>query len=66
MNYAVQMGLGAMIYIPSLIKICLGVQKLFVRIRTQTHRRTDTQQRNLTSLILFFKNKEHRLKTGCT
>jgi hypothetical protein len=28
MKYAIEMGSGAMIYIPSLIKIDLGIQKL--------------------------------------
>jgi hypothetical protein len=29
-EYAVEMGSGAMIYIPSFIKICSGIQKLIV------------------------------------
>jgi hypothetical protein len=39
MKYAVEMGSGAMIYIPSFIKIGSGIQKL---IREDTH--TDTQK----------------------
>jgi hypothetical protein len=34
------MGSGAVIYIPSLIKIGSGVQKLIVGIRGQTHTHT--------------------------
>lgn len=33
MKYAAEMGLGAMMYIPSLIKICSAVQKVKGRIR---------------------------------
>jgi hypothetical protein len=40
MEYAVQMGSGAMIYIPGFIKIGSGIRKL---IRGDTH--TDTQTR---------------------
>jgi hypothetical protein len=36
MKYAVQMGSGVMIYIPSLIKIGLSIQKS-IRGDTQTH-----------------------------
>jgi hypothetical protein len=49
------MGSGAVIYVPSLIKIGLGIQKLIRGI----HR----QQGDLISLILFFQNKESRLKS---
>jgi hypothetical protein len=42
MKYAVEMGSGAMIYIPSFIKIYSGVQKL-IREGTQTDRQTDRQ-----------------------
>jgi hypothetical protein len=44
MNYAVEMGLDAMIYIPSFIKTGSGIQKLIARIHTQTE-----------SLLYFFK-----------
>jgi hypothetical protein len=35
MKYAVDMGSGAMIYIPSLIKIGYGIQKLTAEIHRQ-------------------------------
>jgi hypothetical protein len=44
------MGSGAMIYVPGFIKIGSGVQTL-IRGDTQTHR----QQRDLISLLYFFK-----------
>jgi hypothetical protein len=37
MKYAVEMGSGAMVYIPSFIKIGLGTQKL-IEGASQTHR----------------------------
>jgi hypothetical protein len=52
MKCAVEMGSGAMIYIPSFIKIDSGVQMLF---------RTQRQQCDLIS-IHFLKTKESRLK----
>jgi hypothetical protein len=58
MKYAVEMGSGAMIYIPSFIKIGSGIQKLMGGIHIQTHR----QQGDLINLLLFFRNKESRLK----
>jgi hypothetical protein len=39
-THAVEMGSGAMIYIPSFIKIGSGVQKL-IWVDTQTHTDTD-------------------------
>jgi hypothetical protein len=45
------MGLGAVIYVPSFIKIGSGVQKLMGGI----HRHTDRQQRDLISLLYFSK-----------
>jgi hypothetical protein len=59
MKYAVEMGSGVMIYIPSFIKIGSGIHKL-IRGDTQTHR----QHGDLLSLLLFFQNTESRLKTG--
>jgi hypothetical protein len=56
MRYAVEMGSGAMICIPSLIKIGSGIQKL-IRGDTQTHE----QHGDL--ILLFFKSKESRLET---
>jgi hypothetical protein len=52
------MGSGAVIYVPSFLKIGSGVQKLMGRdIHTHTH----GQQRDLISLLLFFQNKESGL-----
>jgi hypothetical protein len=51
-NYAAEMGLNAVIYVPRFIKIGPGVQKLMGG-DTQTH--THWQQRDLISLIYFFK-----------
>jgi hypothetical protein len=45
------MGSGAVIYVPSSIKIGSGVQKLMRGIYTHT----DRQQRDLISLLYFFK-----------
>jgi hypothetical protein len=56
MKYAVEMGSGAMICIPSLIKIGSDIQKLIGGIHR--HR----QHGDLISLLLFFQNKESRLK----
>jgi hypothetical protein len=44
------MGSGAVIYLPSFIKMGSGIQKL-IRGETQTH----TQQRDLISLLSFLK-----------
>jgi hypothetical protein len=56
------MGSGAVIYVPSFIKIGSGVQKLIGgihrRARTHTHTRTETWSPKPT---LFFQNKESRL-----
>jgi hypothetical protein len=57
MIYAVEMGSGAIIYIPSFIKIGWGIQKLLERDHIQTHR----QHGDLTSILSFFQNKESRL-----
>jgi hypothetical protein len=51
---AVEMGVGAMIYIPSFIKFGLGIQKLIRMI----HR----QHGDHMSLPIFSQNKESRLK----
>jgi hypothetical protein len=56
MKYAVEMGSGGMIYIPRFIKFGSDIQKL---IRWgYTHR----QQDDVISVLLFFQNKESRLK----
>jgi hypothetical protein len=57
MKYAGKTGSGAMVYIPSVINIESGIQKLMGRI----HRHK--QQGGHISLFSFFKNKEIRLKT---
>jgi hypothetical protein len=49
MKYAVQMGSGAMIYIPSFIKIGSGIRKLMWGGDSQTHR----QHGDRISLLLF-------------
>jgi hypothetical protein len=54
----VEMGSGAIIYIPSFIKIDSGIQKL---IGDDSHTHTQAAD-NLISLLLFFENKESRLK----
>jgi hypothetical protein len=54
MKYAVEMGSCAMIYIPSVIKIGIGNQNSL----GGNHRQHD----DLISLILFFQNKESKLK----
>jgi hypothetical protein len=59
MNYVDEMGLGAMIYIPSFVKIDSGIQKLMGRDFTDTHTRTHThahtQEGRLVSLIFLRK-----------
>jgi hypothetical protein len=53
------MGSGAVINVPSFIKIDSGIQKLMEGYRDiHTHR----QQGDLINLLLFFLNKESRLK----
>jgi hypothetical protein len=64
MKYTIEMGSGAMIYIPSFIKIGSSIQKLIGGIHR--HR----QQGDLIYLLLFFQNKESGQKvltvTICT
>jgi hypothetical protein len=52
MKYSAEMGLGAMMYIPRLIKIYSAIQKL--RENTQTRR----QHGDRISLLLFFKQNQ--------
>jgi hypothetical protein len=52
------MGPGAMIHIPSFIKIGSGIQKLKWGIHIQTHTHTLRQQGDIISIFLFFQNKE--------
>jgi hypothetical protein len=55
MNYAFEIGPGAMIYIPNFIEIGSGIGKI---LRGCTHR----QHGDLLSLLLFSQNKESRVK----
>jgi hypothetical protein len=57
MKYNVEMGSGAMIYVPSFIETCSDIQKLMGE-DTQTHR----QDGDCISLLLFFQNKEGKAK----
>jgi hypothetical protein len=59
-EYAVEVDSGAMIFIPSFIKISSLIQKLIVGGHTDTHR----QHADLIGLLLLFLNKKRRLKTG--
>jgi hypothetical protein len=52
MQYAVEMGSGAIIYIPSFIQIGSGIQKLLEGI--QKHR----EQGDFISPLLFFKRRK--------
>jgi hypothetical protein len=57
MNYTVETSSGAIIYIPSFIKIGSGIQKLLgegIHIRTHS---------KVISKPLFFQNKESQLKS---
>jgi hypothetical protein len=45
MNYAAEIELGAMIYIPNFIKIDSGIKKLIGVIHTHTHTHTHTRRR---------------------
>jgi hypothetical protein len=54
MKYAVEIGSGAVLYKPSFIKIGQGIQKLIRGI----HR----QHGDLIRLLVFFQNKESRLR----
>jgi hypothetical protein len=58
MKDAVEMASGAMMYIPSFVKIGSGIQRLIGGGDSQTHR----QHGDLISLILCFQNKESMLK----
>jgi hypothetical protein len=58
MKYAVEMGSGAMIYIPSFIKTRLAIQKL---MREYADTQTQRQHGYRISLLLFFQNTESRL-----
>jgi hypothetical protein len=59
MKYVVEMGSGAIIYVPSFINICSAIQKLNGE-DLQPHR----PHGDFISLVLFLQNKESRLKTA--
>jgi hypothetical protein len=54
MKYATEMGSGAMIYIPSFIKIGSGIQKLMGEGYSQTHRRHGDQEPTLGNFLPSF------------
>jgi hypothetical protein len=54
-NYVIEVGSGAVIHVPSFIKIGSGIQKLIGGIHTQTATRSHKPP-------FFFQNKESRLK----
>jgi hypothetical protein len=56
MKYALEMGSGTMIYIPSFIKIGPGIQKLIWGI----HRHTDSME--IALAYFHFQNKESKVK----
>jgi hypothetical protein len=62
MKYAIQMASGGMIYIPAFMKVDRVMQKLLGGTHIKTH--TYRIQGNLISLLLFFQNRESRLKWG--
>jgi hypothetical protein len=59
MKYAVEMGSGAVIYVPTFIKTGSGIQKVIGKKDSQTQR----QHGDRISLLLFFQNRERRLKS---
>jgi hypothetical protein len=60
MKYAVEMGSDTTIHIPYFIKTGAGIQKLVMGGR-DTH--AQRQQGDVISLLLFFQNKERRLRS---
>jgi hypothetical protein len=60
MNCAVEMGSGAMVYIPSYMKIGAAIQNLIVG-DTQTHGHADRDGDRI-NLLFFLQNEESRLK----
>jgi hypothetical protein len=62
MNYANEMGSGVTIYMPSLIKIGSGVQKLTGGIQIHTHTHTHTEEGGIIDYFYFPENKENMLK----
>jgi hypothetical protein len=57
MKYGVEMGSGVMVYIPSFINIGSGIEKL-IGWDTQTLRQHKPT-------LIFFQNRESRLKIQC-
>jgi hypothetical protein len=63
MKYATEMGSGAMIYMPSLIKIGSGIKKLMGGGNTHTDTQMHRQDgESISQLSFVFQNKESRLK----
>jgi hypothetical protein len=60
---AVEMGSGAMIYVPSFIKIGSGIQKLIGGGYTYRHADTHMQEGELIRLHSFSENEHSRLET---
>jgi hypothetical protein len=61
--YAIEIGHDALIYIPSFIKIGVASRKSVGR--GDTHTDTHRHKGDRISLLLFFQNKESRLKMVC-
>jgi hypothetical protein len=53
MKYATEMGSCAMVYVPRIMKIGSGSQKLIGRLYTHTHTHTHTEHGGHIGLILF-------------
>jgi hypothetical protein len=60
MKYAIEMGSGAIIYIPSFIKISSAIQNFMGR-NTRTHRQHGDR---ISLLLFFFQNEESRRHPG--
>jgi hypothetical protein len=59
MNYSIEMGSGAITYVPRFIKINSGIQKLTGGYAyRQTHMYTHRQDGDLTSLLSFFQKRK--------
>jgi hypothetical protein len=59
MKHAVDLGRGAMMYVPSFIMICLGIQKLLVRVHIHSHRAWQSYKP-----IFIFQIKKKKAKNG--
>jgi hypothetical protein len=60
-DYAVEMGSGGLIYVPSFIKIGSDIQKLMRFTEKNRHTYTHRQQGDLIILLSFLQNKENTL-----